>query len=93
MDHDSANLFHYVYVLRSLKNGMWYTGLTSNLRKRFKEHNGGKSTFTKGRGPFEIIYYEAYRDKEDARSRELQIKSGQGRAYLTKRIKRFLALS
>jgi len=92
MDHDSVS-FYYVYVLRSVKSCKWYTGYTEDLRKRLKEHNDGKSKYTKGRGPFEIIHYEAYRSKTDARSRENQLKSGQGRAYLKQRIRRFLTLS
>jgi len=92
MDQDSVN-FHYVYVIRSKKSKKWYTGYTADLRKRFNQHSKGESTYTKGRGPFELIYYEAYKNKTDARSRELQIKSGQGRAYLKKRLKRFLTLS
>lgn len=93
MNLDSVIKFYYVYVLRSVKNSKWYTGFTNNLRKRFREHNEGKSIYTKGRGPFELIYYEAYRTEEDARSRERQLKSGPGRAYLRQRIKRFLTLS
>ncbi len=69
------------------------TGFTTDLRKRFQEHNNNESVYTKGRGPFELLYYEAYRNKTDARSREKQLKSGQGKAYLRQRIKRFLTLS
>lgn len=93
MNLDSVSKFYYVYVLRSKKSTMWYTGFTSDLRKRFKEHNNGENTYTKKRGPFELIYYEAHKNKTDARSREKQLKSGQGRAYLKQRIKRFLTLS
>lgn len=93
MNPDSVNHFHYVYILRSKNSNMWYTGMTVDLRKRFREHNNGLSTYTKGRGPFELIYYEAYRNIEDARSREKQLKSGQGKAYLKQRMKRFLTLS
>lgn len=93
MSPDSVSTFYYVYVLRSKKDGRWYTGFTGDLRKRFNQHNKGESPYTKGRGPFELIYYEAYRHKADARSREKQIKSGQGRAYLRSRLKRFLTLS
>jgi len=32
----------YVYVLKSKKDGRWYTGSTSDLKKRFNEHNEGK---------------------------------------------------
>lgn len=85
--------FYYVYILRSKTTGKWYTGYTHDLRKRFKEHSEGKSSHTKNRGPYELIYYEAYKNKDDARSRELQIKSGTGKAYLRKRINRFLSLS
>jgi len=92
MNPDSVN-FYYVYILRSKKDGKWYTGFTSDLRKRFYEHNIGESAATKHRGPFELIYYEAYKNRADARSREKQIKSGQGKAYLRQRIKRFLTLS
>jgi len=94
MSLDSVPKFYYVYVLRSQKNNRWYIGFTMDLRKRFKEHNEGKyNSWTKGRGPFELIYYEAYRNKTDAQSREKQLKSGQGRVYLKQRIKRFLTLS
>ena len=93
MNPDSVPTFTYVYVLRSKKSGMWYIGVTGDLRKRFQQHENGESTYTKGRGPFDLIYYEAYRSKDDAWSREKQLKSGPGRAYLKQRIKRFLTLS
>ncbi|MEK9201668.1 MAG: GIY-YIG nuclease family protein [Patescibacteria group bacterium] len=93
MSPDSVSTFYYVYVLRSKKDERWYTGFTSDLRKRFKEHNNNENTYTKGRGPFELLYYEAYRNKTDARSREKQLKSGQGKAYVRQRMKRFLTLS
>lgn len=80
----------YTYVLQSQKDGKLYIGYTKDLRKRFKEHNEGKSTYTKGRGPYKIIYYEACLNKDDARSRELYLKTGTGRRYLNARLKRFL---
>ncbi len=45
----------YVYVLRSKKSGYWYTGSTMDLRKRFRQHNENKSTYTSQRGPWEMI--------------------------------------
>lgn len=80
----------YTYVLKSKKDGKLYTGYTNNLRKRFKEHNDGKSTYTKGRGPYELIYYEACLNEEDARSRELYLKTGRGKRFIKYRLKRFL---
>jgi putative endonuclease len=84
------NKFFYTYVLKSLKSGKLYIGYTNDLRKRFKEHNDRKSTYTKGKGPYTIIYYEACLTEEDARSRELYLKSGRGWAFIKSRLKRFL---
>lgn len=83
----------YVYVLQSNKDKKWYTGSTGDLRKRFTQHQEGLSTWTKGRGPFTIIYYEACISETDARSRELYLKSGMGKRYLKNRLKRFLSLT
>ncbi len=83
----------YVYVLRSTKDGKWYTGCTENLRKRFSEHKVGKVLSTKGRGPFVLIYYEASLNAEDAFAREKYLKSGMGKRYLKNRLKRFLSLT
>lgn len=85
--------FKYVYVLQSKKDGEWYTGCTSDLRKRFELHRDGKVTATKGRGPLDIIYYEAARDKDDAFDRERYLKTGMGKRYLKNRLKRFLSLT
>lgn len=83
----------YVYILQSKKDSKWYTGSTNDLRKRFKQHAEGKSFATKNRSPFEIIYYEACINEQDARSRETYLKSGPGKRYLRNRLKRFLSLT
>lgn len=85
--------FTYVYVLRSKKSGTFYTGCTSDLRKRLAEHNDGKSTYTKNRGPFELMYYEAYRDSTDAFAREKHLKSGPGKHNLKQRNRSFLGVT
>jgi len=87
------NLMFYVYVLKSSTNGKWYTGSTMDLRKRLREHNGGKSTWTKQGIPWRVIYYEGCINEEDARSRELYLKSGMVKRYLKNRLKRFLSLT
>jgi len=85
--------FYYTYVLRSLKNHRLYTGSTGDLRKRFKEHNTGRNFSTKGRGPFELLYYEACLNLADAQAREKLLKSGPGKKFLKNRLKRFLLLT
>jgi putative endonuclease len=83
----------YTYVIQSKKDKKWYTGCTRNLQKRFKEHNDNKVLSTRGRGPFELIYYEACINEQDAFGREKYLKSGPGKRYLKNRLKRFLSLT
>lgn len=83
----------YVYVLQSVRSNRWYTGTTGDLRKRFLEHNNGKSTHTKTYRPYQLIYYEACLNKDDASAREIYLKSGAGKRYLKNRLKRFLSLT
>ncbi len=83
----------YVYVIKSLKSDYWYTGSTKDLRKRFSQHQAGFRSWTKKYGPYELIYYEACKHEQDARSRELFLKSGMGKRYLKNRLKRFLSLT
>ena len=47
----------------------------------------------KYRGPYDLIYYEACLEKDDAKARELFLKSGPGKRYLYQRLKRFLSLT
>lgn len=82
----------YTYVMRSVKDGKHYTGFTNDLRKRFSDHNNGKVSSTKNRGPFELVYYEACLNQQDATAREKYLKSGMGKRYLKNRLKRFLSL-
>ena len=77
----------YVYLLKSLKNDQWYTGMTNDLQRRFKEHNTGLSQYTKDRGPYKLIYYEASLSEKDARAREKYLKTGMGKRYLKNRLK------
>ena len=58
----------YVYYLRSLKDAShYYVGYSANLKKRVSEHNSGSSKATKPYYPWQLIFYEAYLDKKDAK--------------------------
>ena len=76
----------YVYVLHSNKDEGLYIGYTGNLRKRLTEHNTGAAFATSYRGPWKLIYYEAYREAADAKGREKFLKSGSGRKFLIKQL-------
>ena len=75
---------HYIYVLKGPKQ--FYIGSTNDLKRRFKEHCSGMSLATKGRGPWELVYYEASLSSEGALSRERYLKTAWGKRYLKKRI-------
>lgn len=85
--------YWYTYVLRSKRDGQFYTGCTNDLRKRFSQHNTGTMVATQKRRPFDLLYYEASPDQSDAYAREKYLKSGMGKRYIRNRLKRFLSLT
>ena len=81
---------HYTYVLRSLSDGMFYVGVTRDLKLRFEKHNKGEVESTRERRPFQLIYYEACLDQTDAVKREKYLKTYHGKQYLKRRLKSYL---
>lgn len=80
---------HYVYVLHSVADSGLYIGYSANLRRRLKEHQTGLAFATSFRGPWRLIYYEAYVEVEDALGREEFLKSGAGRRFLRKQCRHY----
>ncbi len=68
-------MFSYVYILQSKKDGSTYTGSTTDLKRRIKEHNDGKVKSTRSKRPWKLVYYEAYLLEDTARKREKSIKT------------------
>ena len=70
----------------------FYLGYSENLKRRFEDHNLGRSRATRGR-QWRLVYYEAYLTKEAAMKREHVLKGdGRTRRYLMERIRTMLAL-
>lgn len=64
----------YVYILECA-DGTYYTGWTTCLERRVKEHNLGKGAkYTRSRRPVTLKYYEELKTKEEALRREYAIK-------------------
>lgn len=82
--------FYYVYVLRSLKDGLFYIGYTNDLKRRVAEHLRGANISTAKRLPLELIFYEAYPSKEDAERREQYFKTTKGKTTLRQMLHYFL---
>jgi putative endonuclease len=73
-----------------MKDMDFYTGFTKDLKLRFEQHNKGLVESTKDRIPFNLIYYEACLDKDDATRREKYLKSYHGKMFLRRRLKSYL---
>lgn len=83
---------YYVYLLRSDGDAGFYIGYSSNLRARLREHRTGGGPATACRGPWKLIYYEAYLNQADALGRERFLKSGAGRRHLKKQLSHYLKI-
>ena len=80
----------YVYVLHSTKDNGFYIGYSTDLKRRLSEHTRGASFATKSRGPWKLIYYEAYTERKDAEGREKFLKSGAGRRFVRAQLRHYL---
>ena len=79
---------YYVYLLQSRQNKSLYIGCTNNIVRRIKEHNDGAEYHTKKYLPWKLIYFEGYRSKADAYSREKSLKlHAQGLRRLKERLR------
>ena len=68
---------YFIYIIENTE-GKHYVGYTSNLVRRIKDHNSTKGRWTKKKGPWRLVYQEACSTKEEAYSREKQIKRYKG---------------
>lgn len=65
---------HIVYILKCKDNTL-YTGYTNDLEHRLEMHRSGKGAkYTRGRGPFQVMFVEKHATKEAAMKREYEIK-------------------
>lgn len=75
-----------VYILYSPLVDRYYVGRTSNFDKTIERHNTGKNPHTKTGLPWNTVFKESFDSADEAREREVQIKSSQSREEL----KRFI---
>ena len=81
---------YYIYILQSKSDNQFYTGYSDDLKRRFKENNTGKVASTKNRLPFDLVYYEACLNQQDATHREKYLKTSWGKRYIKTRLKNYL---
>jgi len=64
-----------VYII-GCDDGVFYTGITTDLQRRWREHSeGGRGAkFFRGRKPLQVLYVESGHDRSSASRREVAIK-------------------
>ena len=85
--------FFYVYILHSWSKEFIYIGYSEDLKKRVNSHNKGENKSTKAYVPLELIHYEAYKNMQDAKRRELYLKSNKGKTTLMTMLKEYFKMS
>jgi putative endonuclease len=64
----------HLYIIQCRDESL-YTGITTNISRRIKEHNSKKGAFyTKNKTPVKLVYQEAMASQSEARKREARIK-------------------
>lgn len=66
----------FLYIIRCSK-GQLYTGITTNVARRFSEHQNNSSKmakFLRGKGPLTLVYQEEVGSHSEALKREIQVK-------------------
>jgi putative endonuclease len=73
-----------VYVLKSEVFKRYYVGMTNDLPRRLKEHNSGKTRSTGYYRPWQVLFFESFETRAEARTREKYLKSGIGKEFIKK---------
>lgn len=77
----------YVYILQSITfPDRFYTGSTTDLKRRLAEHNQGKSVHSNKYAPWRLKTYLAFNGVEQAFAFECYLKTSSGRAFAIKRL-------
>lgn len=74
-DKNADEQKNWVLYILECADGSLYTGITNNLEKRLAAHEDGSGAkYTKGRGPFRLLYTEPQADRSEASKREIAVK-------------------
>jgi len=74
-------MYWYVYILKC-NDGLFYCGITKNLKNRISEHNKGMCITTRKRRPVILVWSENFIFQKAARLMEEKIKSQGPRRFL-----------
>ncbi len=65
---------YFVYIIEC-GDKTFYTGITTDLERRFREHQSGKGgAYTRAKKVKRILYSEQFQNRSEASKREVEIK-------------------
>jgi len=65
----------FLYLVRC-HNGHLYTGISTDVTRRFTEHQRGKGAkYLRGKGPLELVYQKKVGTRSEALKAELKVKN------------------
>jgi putative endonuclease len=75
MPYNVPVMKYHLYMLKCSDESL-YTGITTDLERRLKEHNSSKvaSKYTRARRPVTLVYSKTYKDRSSASIAEAQMK-------------------
>ena len=76
----------FVYILKN-KEGKFYVGSTSDIRRRVKQHQRGHTQTTRNMSSFDTVLVQEYPTLEAARKVELKIKRLKRKEYIARMVK------
>lgn len=65
---------YFVYIIESELTGIYYKGSTSDYSRRLNEHNEGINKYTKGKGPWKLVFVQQCESKIEALLKEKKLK-------------------
>jgi putative endonuclease len=65
----------FVYIIQ-IENGHLYTGITTDVERRFREHSDSKrgAKYFRGKVPVEVVYRKTFKDRSAASKFEALVK-------------------
>lgn len=74
----------YVVYIMKCRDGSLYTGITTDLTRRFRQHKKGKGgSYTRTHEVTKVVYVEKFRTRSEALEREAEIKGWRRKKKLT----------
>ncbi len=77
---------YFCYILQSQKSGRFYIGHTADIQFRLIEHNTGRVDATRNKGPWNLVWSEAFETRSIASQREREIKGWKSAVMMRKLI-------